>query len=417
MSLLLKNALVIDLQSPYHNKKKDILIEKGFIKSFGTASSRKVIDCSGKIVTPGWFDLNSNFCDPGYEFKEDIASGTKAAAGGGFTDVNLMPATNPPLLSKSDVEYIKGKELAEVDLHISAAVSQGLDGENLTEMIDLRAAGVKSFCEGDLPIANTKLLLKALQYTSQLDVPVFQNARDPHLSDNAQMHEGVVSTGLGLKGEPSLSEELIVARDLGILKYSGGKIHFSKISAAKSVDLIRKAKKEKLNVTCDVSVHHLIFSDSNLSSFDSTFKSLPPFRSEFDRKALIKGVKDGTIDAICSDHRPQDTESKKLEFDLADPGTISLQTFFPALMKVEEIPLEILVDKVTHGSRKVLGLDEVSIKKGGLAKFTIADMKSKWNLDKQSNLSKSVNSPFWEDQLVGKVVGTVNGEAVSIFDK
>ncbi len=417
MSLLLKNALVIDPKSSYHNKKKDILIEKGLIKSFGKSSARKTLDCTGKIVTPGWFDLNANFCDPGLEFKEDIASGTKVASRGGFTDVNVMPATQPPIVTKSDVEYIRAKELQEVELHVSAAVSHNLDGENLTEMIDLRGSGVESFSNGDQPISNTKLLLKALQYTSQLHVPVLQNARDSHLSEHTQMHEGVVSTGLGLKGEPSLSEELIVARDLGILKYSGGKIHFSKISTAKSVDLIRKAKKEKLNLTCDVSIHHLIFTDSSLGDFDSTFKSLPPFRSENDKKALIKGLKDGTIDAICSDHRPQDIESKKLEFDLADAGAISLQTFLPALLKIQEVPLEILIEKITHGPRKVLELEEISVKKGSVAKLTILDPKCEWRLDKKSNFSKSINSPFWEQQLIGKVAGTINRETISIFDK
>lgn len=414
MSLLLKNALVIDPQSPYHNKKKDILIEKGRIVSFSKSSSKKVIDCEGKIVTPGWLDLNANFCDPGFEFKEDIKSGSEAACAGGFTDVNLMPDTKPPILSKSDVEYIKAKEGTNVELHVSAAVSHNLDGENLTEMIDLKHAGVESFSEGDQPISNAKLLLNALQYASRLDVPVFQNARDSDLSDKTQMHEGEVSTGLGMKGEPSLSEELIIARDLGILKYSGGKLHFSKISAAKSVDLIRKAKREKLNVTCDVSIHHLLFNDSNLSNFDSTYKVLPPYRSESDRKALIKGILDGTIDAICSDHRPQDLESKKLEFDLADPGSISLQTFLPALLKVKEVPFEVLVDRLTNGPRKVLGLSAVVIEKGAEAKLTIVDKKEKWELNKHTNLSKSINSPFWGEELLGKVVGIVNGDKISI---
>jgi len=416
MSLLLKNALVIDLHSPYHNKKKDIFIENGRVKSFGKTTSKKVIDCTGKIVTPGWFDLNANFCDPGFEFKEDLRSGSKAASCGGFTDVNLVPMTDPSILTKSDVEYIRNKEFPEVDLHVSGAVSQNRDGVNLTEMIDLYRSGVESFSEGDRPISNTKLLLKALQYTSQLDVSIFQNARDAHLSESAQMHEGILSTRLGLKGEPSLSEELIIARDLGILEYSGGRIHFSKISSAGSVDLIRKAKKKKLKVTCDVSVHHLLFTDSALQDFDSTFKVLPPFRSESDRIALLKGVKDGTVDAICSDHRPQDLESKKLEFDLADTGAISLQTFLPALLKVEEVPLEVLIDKITNGPRRVLGLEAICIKKDAEAKLTIFDTKLEWRFDKKTNVSKSVNSPFWEENLTGKVTGTVNGQTISIFD-
>ncbi|MEP5612152.1 MAG: dihydroorotase [Cyclobacteriaceae bacterium] len=413
---MLKNALVIDLHSPYHNKKKDIFIENGYIKSFGKTSSKKVIDCSGRIVTPGWFDLNANFCDPGFEFKEDLVSGSKAASFGGFTDVNLMPMTNPPVLTKGDVKYIKSKAFPEVDLHVSGAVSQNLAGENLTEMMDLQHAGVESFSEGDKPISNAKLLLKALQYTSQLDVPIFQNARDAHLAENAQMHEGLVSTTLGLKGEPSLSEELIIARDLAILEYSGGSIHFSKISSAGSVDLIRKAKKKKLKVTCDVSVHHLLFTDSTLKQFDSTYKALPPFRSESDRIELLKGVREGAIDAICSDHRPQDAESKKLEFDLADAGAISLQTISSALLRVKEVPLEILIDKITNGPRRVLGIEMVNIIKGAIAKLTILDANREWKLEEKTNLSKSNNSPFWKENLTGKICGTVNGQTVSTFD-
>ena len=416
MSLLLKNALVVDLRSPYHNKKKDIFIKNGRIESFGNTSSKKVIDCSGKIVTPGWFDLNAHFCDPGFEFREDIGSGSKTASHGGFTDAHLMPHTNPPIVSKSDVEYLKGKEGGNVSLHVSAAVSQHLEGENLTEMMDLMHSGARSFSEGDKPISNTKLLLKALQYTSQLNVPIFQNARDAHLSSKTQMHEGKISTGLGLKGEPSLSEDLVVSRDLAILKYSGGKIHFSKISSAQSVDLIRKAKQSNLNVTCDVSIHHLLFNDSSLSEFDSIFKSNPPFRSENDRKALLKGVKDGTIDAICSGHRPLDQESKKLEFDLAEEGAISLQTFFPALKKIDQIPFEVLVERITNGPRGILGLDEVTIQKGAIAKLTILAPEQEWVLDKTTNFSKSTNSPFWEQKMTGKVAGTINHETISIFE-
>jgi dihydroorotase len=416
MSLLLKNALVVDLQSPYHNKKKDIFIKNGRIESFGKSAAKEVIDCKGKIVTPGWFDLNANFRDPGFEFKEDIASGSQTASNGGFTDVCLMPDNNPPVVSKSDVKYIKSKEIPGVDLHVSAAVSKNLDGDNLTEMIDLKKSGSVFFSEGDQAIWNTKLLLSALQYSSSIGARVFQNARDFHLSANSQMHEGLTSTGLGLKGEPSLSEELIIARDISILRYTGGKIHFSKISSSKSLDLIKKAKKEKLDVTCDVSIHHLLFNDTFVKDFDTTFKSLPPFRSETDRKALIKGITEGTIDAICSDHRPQDLESKKLEFDLADPGAISLQTFFPALKKITGIPFDILVDKITHGPRRILGMGEVKISKGSLAKITILDLDQKWVFNQSSNLSKSKNSPFWGKEMEGKVIATINGETVSIFN-
>lgn len=416
MSLLLKNALVYDLHSQYHKKKKNIFIKSGVIDSFEDSFPRRVIDCEGLIVTPGFFDLNSNFCDPGYEFKEDIKSGSHAASRGGFTDVNLMPCTSPVVQSKGDVEYLFSKAVGGVDLHSSAAVSENLAGENLTEMIDLSVAGAKSFSEGDNSIWNAKLLLKALQYTSDLGVPIFQNARDLHLSENAHMNEGVTSTKLGLKGDPTLSEELAIQRDLSILKYAGGKIHFTKISSARAVDLIRKAKKEGLAVTCDVSIHHLLFSENAIEEFDTVYKSLPPFRSDHDKKALVKGVRDGVIDAICSGHRPQDQESKQLEFDLADPGSISLQTFLPALKMIEGVSLETLIERVTAGPRRILGSTEIAIEEGSFAKLSILDLEREWVYDKNNNLSKSANSPFLGKNMVGKVVATINGNTISNFD-
>lgn len=416
MSLLLKNVLVLDLQSPYHNKKKDIFIKNGVIDSFKSTTSKKVIDCKGLCVTAGFFDLNSNFCDPGYEFKEDIASGSLAAAMGGFTDVNLVPLTKPVMQSKGDIEYLHAKALSSVDLYAAAAVSENLEGENLTEMIDLNVAGAKSFSDGDNAIWNAKLLLKALQYTSNLDTPIFQNARDCHLAENTHMSEGLTSTKLGLKGEPSLSEELTIQRDLSILRYAGGHIHFTKISSVKAVELIKKAKKDGLNVSCDVSIHHLLFNETTIEGFDSTFKSLPPYRSELDRKALVKGIREGVIDAICSGHRPQDQESKQLEFDLADPGSISLQTFLPALKKIEGVPFEILIQKATSGPRKILGEAEIRIKEGSIAKLAILDLDSEWLFDKKSNVSKSLNSPFLGQKMTGKVIGTINRDSVTMFD-
>lgn len=418
MSLLLKNALVFDLQSPHHNKKKDIFIKNGLIEAFNTppTKAKKVIDCSGMMLAPGFFDLNSDFCDPGGELKEDIASGSKAASSGGFTDVNLVSGAHSVIQSKSDLEYVQAKAGSSVDLHVAAAVSEDLAGENLTEMIDLHVAGAKSFCDGDAAIWNTKLLLKALQYTSSFKAPIFQNARDYHLSEGADMNEGVASTKLGLKGEPGISEELTIQRDLTILRYTGGSIHFSRISTAKAVELIRKARKEGLNVTCDVSIHHLLFTEDDVEDFDSNYKTLPPYRSEKDRKALIKGIAEGVIDAICSGHRPQDQESKQLEFDLADPGTIALQTFFPALQKIKGVPFEVLIERVTAGPRKVLGEDEVRVDVGAPSKLILVDPDFEWVYSRDNNYSKSTNSPFLGQKMIGKVMGTINRECVTLFD-
>ncbi|WP_462248026.1 dihydroorotase [Ekhidna sp.] len=411
MSLLLKNVHVIDLNSPSHRKESNILIEKGLITSLNGRSASKEFDLKGKYVSVGWLDLNAHFSDPGNEHREDLDSGTKLAIAGGFTDVCLSPDTEPPIESKSDVNYLRKRSSDSLDIHVHASVSEGLEGKNLTEMLDLYEAGSVAFSEGDKAIWNAELLLKALQYTKGINVPVFQNPRDLHLSANTHMHEGVFSTNLGLRGEPSLSEELVIGRDLEILKYSGGRIHFSRISSAKSVELIKSAKKAGLSVTCDVGIHHLIYTDEAVDNFDTVFKVLPPYRSEKDRKALIKGVKDGVIDAICSNHRPFDQECKQLEFDLADPGNISLQTFYPSLEELSGlIPIEILIDKITNGPRRILNMDLIKVDEGQKAKLTIFDPEASWFLDARTNLSKSQNSPYWNRELKGKVLGTICGQ-------
>ena len=415
MSILLKNVYVLDPHSPAHSKQANILIEKGKITSLNGKSAQKEIDLRGKMVSCGWVDLNAQFCDPGNEHREDINSGSEVASAGGFTDVCLISETEPPITSKSDVSYLIKKAPNYLDIHPLAAISDSLQGDNLTEMLDLHEAGAVAFSDGDKPIWNAKLLLKALQYTNDINVPIVQNARDLNLSQSTHMHEGKVSTLLGLRGEPSLSEELIIQRDIEILKYSGGSIHFSRLSTARGVELIKKARKEGLSVTCDVGIHHLLFSENDIGDFDTNHKSLPPYRSEKDRKALVKGVKDGTIEAICSNHRPLDQECKQLEFDLADPGSLSLQTFYPSLLKLsKEIPMEILIERVTSGPRKIMKMEGFKIDEGAKAKLTIFDPDRSWKLNDTSSLSKSRNSPFWNSELKGEVVGTINGTSVKL---
>lgn len=415
MNLLLRNVLVLDQNSPVHSKKVDLLIQDGYISSFSGGSAEKVLDLDGMCVSYGWFDLNAQFFDPGNEYREDVFSGSEAAGKGGFTDVCLSPDTTPPIDTKSSVSYLLTKAIKEMDIHVCATVSAGGVGENLTEMLDLFEAGAVAFSDGDNPLWNTELLLKALQYTKAVGVPIIQNARDIHLSKNTHMHEGITSTKLGLRGEPSLSEELMIQRDIEILKYSGGSLHFSRVSTSRGIELIRHAKKEGLDVTCDVGVHHLIFTDESIENFDTLFKSMPPYRVEADRQALINAVKDGTVDAICSNHRPYDQECKQLEFDLADPGNTSLQTFYPALLMIsKEVPFERLLDCVVNGPRKILKKEQVKIDVGQEAKLTFFDPEMFWTLNEESNKSKSRNSPFWNKELKGKVVGTVNRECVDI---
>jgi dihydroorotase len=414
MRIRLANAKIFDPSSEFHLQTTNILIEDGVITQIGEIPEGKSIDLKGKIVAPGWVDLFANFNEPGLEHKEDLKSGSAAAANGGFTDVCLIPNTSPVIESKSEVEYIKARS-KDVDLWPLGAVSEGLKGENLTEILDLHKHGAVAFTDGTHPIWNSELLLKALQYVQKFDGLIMSRPQDVGLSRHTQMHEGVVSTTLGMTGEPSIAEYITIQRDIEILKYVGGKIHFSQISCERSVSLIKHAKDAGLNVTCDVSINHLIFTENDLESFDTNFKLEPPLRREKDRKALIKGLNNGVIDAICSSHQPHDQECKQLEFDLADFGAIGLQTVYPALLSIQnELPLEAAFEKMSAGPRRVLGLDPVSIEVGSVAKLAIFDPEEEWVLDGKTNKSKSKNSPFIGKKLKGRALGIINKETVSL---
>ncbi|MEM6642291.1 MAG: dihydroorotase [Bacteroidota bacterium] len=409
MRILLKNCLIVDPGSPFHNYTKDIFVLDGTISQQDPIDVDQVFDLNGKMVSCGWFDLSAQFHDPGNENKEDMESGIACAISGGFTDVHLIPDTEPPIDSKAEVEYLI-RQSQKAQIHVSGSLTKQLDGVSLNDILDLKRAGAVSVSEGDGSIQNSELFLKALQYTSQVEMPIFQVPRDEMLAKFSQMHQGYFSTLLGLRAEPSLSEVLCIKRDLEILRYSGGRLHFSRLSTEKGVRLVSEAKAEGLNVTADVALHQLIFTDRSIAEFDTNYKVQPPYREEADRLALISGVKDGTIDAICSNHRPQDLDQKELEFDLAGFGNISLQTFFPTLLKLTgEVPIETLIERITIGPRKILGLPKVQIKHGMPAKITAFDPDIEWSLNAETNLSRSKNSPFWEQDLKGKVLGVVNG--------
>lgn len=416
MKVQLLNAFVFDPRSPFFKKKINILVENGVISKIGKSKfDVKEIDLDGAYLVPGFVDLCANFNDPGFENKEDITSGINCALYGGFTDVCLQPNTNPPITTKGDVEYLIGKS-GKVDLWPLGAISEDTKGENLAELLDLAESGAVAFSDGTHPISNGELLLKAFQYLKKGDGLVINRPKDKSLSRHAQMHEGLISTSLGMVGEPSLSEEISIMRDLEILKYSGGRIHFSQISCARSVELIRKAKKDGLNVTCDVNVHHLYFTDQALLDFDTNYKLDPPLRTEKDRKALIKGLIEGVIDAIVSGHQPQDSEGKDLEFDLAEPGTLGLQQVLSVLCMIsDELPLEVSVERLTAGPRSILRFNDISISEGSEAKLTWFDPKLKWTFNSKSNQSKSLNTPFINSEMQGKVLGVVNKNYLNVF--
>ncbi|MDX2196500.1 MAG: dihydroorotase [Cytophagales bacterium] len=415
MKILIKNAEILDPKSAFHQQTKNILIENGIITSVSDAetSADKVIQSPNLKVSTGWFDMRTTIGDPGYEHKETIDSALLAAAKGGFTAIAMLPCTKPVVQSKDTISYIRSKAQGyATNIYVYGALSADLHGSELTEMMDLHHAGAIAFTDGDAPIYHTGLMVRALEYVRHTDTTIIQRPEDLHLTQYGQMNEGATSTYLGLKGMPHLAEVLMIHRDLQLVKYTSGKLHFSCISSAESVLLIKHAKSMGLNISCDVAVPNLVFDDSVLLDFDTVYKLNPPLRTKADIKALWQGVNDGTIDAIVTDHRPQDTESKMVEFDMADFGMTQLETAFPALLsaKPDYVNIETIIDKMTYGPRKILAINDDTIQIGNIANITVFDTTSAWKYDENKIASKSRNSPFLNQELRGSVHAIYNNK-------
>jgi dihydroorotase len=412
MKILLQSAKILAAGSSFHKKVKNVLIHNGRITEVGDKNfaADKVINAKGMILSAGWFDLGTYVGDPGYEQKEDLASLARVAEAGGFTGLATLPNTNPSVQTKNEVSYLmSGNSARLVQVFPLASVTRNNKGEELTEMIDLREAGAVGFSDGLKPIWHTDIFLKALQYTQKFKGVLVDHPEDTWLNLFGQMHEGVQSTMLGLKGMPSLAEFLALNRNIDLLRYAGGRLHASRLSTAKSIDLIRGAKKKGLQLTCDITGYQALLDDSLLVDFDTNYKVNPPLREKSDNQALIKGLIDGTIDVISSGHVPQDVESKSLEFDQADFGMINLQTFASNLVSLsEEVEWETLIRAVTTAPREVLGLAQPVVEIGEAANLTLLDPNATWTLDAVSNRSKSVNSPWWGKPVKGRVVAVFN---------
>lgn len=410
MQHLLKQARIIDPASPHHLKTQDILLENGVIKKISDRiedDNATVIEQKGMIVSPGWMDLRANFRDPGFEYKEDLGSGASAAAAGGFTAVALLPETEPVIQSKSEVEYIRNaSRQLPVDIYPLGALTRNLDGTDITEMYDMHRSGAIAFSNGNRAV-KAGTMQRALLYAKGFDGLVCVQADEGSISAGGQMHEGYHSTLLGMKGIPAHAESIAINRDIELLRYTGGRLHFSHISTAGSVELIRKAKAEGLDVSCDVAAIQLLFEDDSLETYDTNFKVFPPFRGREHVEALRKGLLDGTIDAVVSDHHPEDTEHKEVEFDYAAFGVSSIQVVLPLLLKaIPEINDEKLVQVLSTGPRLLCKLALPAIKEDGEANLTVFHRDTEWILDRESNRSKSIYSPLWNMPLKGKVVGT-----------
>jgi dihydroorotase len=414
MNLLLKSATIIDPNSPFNQKIADILIEKGIITRIAAdiEADAEVFEAEDLYVSPGFFDLNCNIGEPGLETKEDLYTGTKAAASGGFTGIALMPNTIPPVHSKAEIEYILNRSKKNlVDVYPLGTISHKREGKDLAEMYDMYLSGAKAFSDGNRPVQDAGLMERALLYAQGFDALVFSYPEDTAIAGKAKVNEGEISTLLGMKGIPSLAEELMIARDLYLAEYTGSSIHFSTISTNRSVELIREAKRKGLEVTCDVAVHHLVLTDEALLGFDSLYKVKPPLRTQDDVEALLKGLYDGTIDAIVSQHTPHEVEFKNVEFEVAEFGMIGLQTAFSLTIKAG-LDIDLIVQKLAISPREILGIDIPVIAEGKEANLVLLDIGAEWEYSRKNNRSKSYNSPFIGQNLKGKVLLTCNNHQV-----
>lgn len=412
MKILIQSAKILCPNSSFHQKKRNILINNGRIAEIGDKnfSADKVIDADGMFLSTGWFDLGAFVGDPGLEHKEDLQSLARTAQAGGFTEVAVLPNTQPAVQSKNEVSFIsRNNDSRLVQIYPMAAVTRNCKGEELTEMIDLHEAGAVAFTDGLHSLWHTDIFLKALQYLQKFQGVVVDHPEDIWLNRFGQMHEGVNSTILGLKGMPRIAEEVALARNLELLAYAGGKLHLSRLSTAKAIDQVRAAKKKGLQVTCDITSYQPLLDDSSLSDFDTNYKVNPPLREKADQDAMLKGLKDGTIDILCSGHLPHDDESKMLEFDLADFGIINMQTFASQLSELSrDIEWDALIVKVTDNPRKLLGMEVPSIEVDAKANLTLFDPAHEWTFTSNENLSRARNSPWLGKKLKGKALGGVN---------
>ena len=420
MNLFIKGITIADPNSKFNQSTCDVRVEDGKIvsiaKQLSPAKGDEIFEGNGAFLSPGFFDLNCSIGDPGLETKEDLQTATAAAKAGGFTALAVLPNSKPVVQSKGQVEYLLNKTKTNlVDVHPIGAISNDLQGKELAELYDMKNAGAVAFSDGDHPIADDGFMSRALQYAQGFGALLMVYPENKSMAGKAQINESKNSILLGMKGLPALAEEMHIARDIYLATYHNSPIHISTISTAGSVALIKRAKKDGVKITCDVAAHQLSFTEDLLNDFDSNYKVKPPLRSKSDNKALIAGLKDGTIDAICTQHRPHEIEFKDVEFEQAAYGIIALQTALPLLLSAG-LSVDLIAEKLSINPRKILGLPVAIINVGEEANFTIYHPTKEWVFDTKTNASKSNNSPLLGKILIGKVQLVYNNKQYQTYE-
>ncbi|ULQ53908.1 dihydroorotase [Flavihumibacter fluvii] len=414
MKVLLQQVIINDPRSPFHNTTKDILIKDGTISRIADSiedGDAQLIALNGLTASPGWVDPFAHFNDPGAEYRETIESGAAAAAAGGFTTVFVLPNTKPVIDSKSLVEYISAKSgHLPVTVRPIGAVSQQLEGKDLAEMYDMKASGAVAFSDGLNPIQSSGLMVKALQYVKAFDGVVIQLPDDTSIAKHGLVHEGIISTRLGLQGKPMIAEELIVARDIKLARYTDSHIHFTGISSPKSIEYIQRAKEGGLKVTCSVTPYHLSFCDEDLQDYDTNLKVNPPLRTRENMLALREALRQGHIDCIATHHQGHNYDAKVLEFEYAKFGMIGLESCFAAVQTaVPELDPGQLAYLFSINARTIFKLSPALIAEGQQADITLYQPATQQPFTAEQLRSKCSNSPYLGKILTGKVAGIIKG--------
>lgn len=416
--LLLQNVTLIG-NDHKGDASTSLRIKNGEIAEIGDGleanDNEKMFDAEGAYCSPGWMDMHVHLREPGYEHKETIETGCGAAAFGGFTEVACMPNTKPPIHTRDVVEFIKSKaEKLPVEVHPIGCVSKNREGKTIAEMADMQQGGAVAFSDDGDPVYSSELMRVALEYSSMLGMPVINHEEDLKLSRPGHMHEGKVSTRLGLDGTPGIAEEVMIARDILLAEFTGGHVHVAHISTAKAVELVRRAKADGINVTTEVCAHHLDLTDEEIErqNFNTNFKMHPPLRSQEDVDAMIEGLADGTIDAICTDHAPHAIEEKEVEFIYAPNGIIGLETAWPVtvqrLLKSERMDVQSILTKLIENPRKILNIAIPKIEEGQPANLTLFSTDETWTFEERHVRSKSKNSPYLGSEMTGRALAIYN---------